>query len=589
MTTRALRRTFIWLIAAGALGVTLSRASADMAPYPVPLTPTAPLGSLVYDGSTVDGTIEFAGDAQSFTLSVNAGQTITIDVLPAAGLQATVELRDPSNAVLGSATGAAAGDEALLQTVPTFGAGTYTMTIGGAGGTTGAFKARLTLNAALEEEAHGGPPNDSVVTAQFISGSTLPLGAAATRMAVLGRGCGADYSLGTDYSLLVTTDANFERESNNVLEEAQDIAGPVLGAVGNGAAAPGTADSDWYRFPVNAGDNLVIRTTTPSDGPGQFPNTLDPRVELYDENGNLVASDANSAPDGRNVLLNYSPAASSGEYFVRLVGENGSVGEYLLQLQGATGSPSPNAALLLSAADAEDFYSFDLAAGQFVNLALTLPAGVPGTLQLLDASATVLAAGVADAQNVTQSIRRFLAPVAGTYYALVTLTDSEPPVLSSVPQDVTVPAASTAGATVAFATPTAEDACDGALPVTCEPASGSLFAIGTTTVTCTAMDSQGLEGSATFTVKVTDAAEQIGDLNSYISGLVIPKGTKNSLLVKLAAAEAALASGDTASACDSLKALINQSSALAGKKLSVSEASEIVTEATRIRAVIGCI
>jgi hypothetical protein len=59
------------------------------------------------------------------------------------------------------------------------------------------------------------------------------------------------------------------------------------------------------------------------------------------------------------------------------------------------------------------------------------------------------------------------------------------------------------GATAIF-TVTATDAQDGPLTPTCNRASGSLFAIGTTTVTCSVTDSGQLTGSASFTVTVKD-------------------------------------------------------------------------------------
>ena len=40
--------------------------------------------------------------------------------------------------------------------------------------------------------------------------------------------------------------------------------------------------------------------------------------------------------------------------------------------------------------------------------------------------------------------------------------------------------------------------------VTCDPASGSTFALGTTTVTCSANDAAGNTGDNTFTVTVAD-------------------------------------------------------------------------------------
>ena len=64
-------------------------------------------------------------------------------------------------------------------------------------------------------------------------------------------------------------------------------------------------------------------------------------------------------------------------------------------------------------------------------------------------------------------------------------------------------ASSAQGATVAF-TPTARDAIDGAVTPSCTPSSGSLFAVGTTTVTCNATDSRKNTSKTSFAVTVKD-------------------------------------------------------------------------------------
>src|SRR5262249_52971636 len=67
---------------------------------PTPLTAEAPLGSLIYD-PTLTRVIAFAGDTDSFPLAVDSGQTITVLVPPGSvSLRPTVEVRDPSNAVI---------------------------------------------------------------------------------------------------------------------------------------------------------------------------------------------------------------------------------------------------------------------------------------------------------------------------------------------------------------------------------------------------------------------------------------------------------------------------------------------------------
>ena len=78
-----------------------------------------------------------------------------------------------------------------------------------------------------------------------------------------------------------------------------------------------------------------------------------------------------------------------------------------------------------------------------------------------------------------------------------------PPVVTA-PAQKTVEADGPAGAIVGFDA-SALDPVDGHLPAVCAPASGlSAFPLGTTTVTCTALNSGGVSGSATILVTVQD-------------------------------------------------------------------------------------
>ena len=76
--------------------------------FPVPLTSVAPAGSLIYSGST-PGIIGPSGDTDSFTIDLDAGQTITALVDPASGLPADLPITGPAGRMLGPATAAAAG------------------------------------------------------------------------------------------------------------------------------------------------------------------------------------------------------------------------------------------------------------------------------------------------------------------------------------------------------------------------------------------------------------------------------------------------------------------------------------------------
>ena len=84
---------------------------------------------------------------------------------------------------------------------------------------------------------------------------------------------------------------------------------------------------------------------------------------------------------------------------------------------------------------------------------------------------------------------------------LVNASDLTPPVIS-VPDDMVKEATSAAGTVVSFST-SALDAVSGPLPTSNIPASGSVFPLGTTTVTASAVDAAGNSTSRTFNVTVT--------------------------------------------------------------------------------------
>jgi hypothetical protein len=77
-----------------------------------------------------------------------------------------------------------------------------------------------------------------------------------------------------------------------------------------------------------------------------------------------------------------------------------------------------------------------------------------------------------------------------------------PPILTLPPGQM-AEATGPDGAAVTY-TATATDLVDGSVPVSCSPASGSTFALGTTTVNCSVTDSGGLTATGSFTVTVQD-------------------------------------------------------------------------------------
>ena len=106
----------------------------------------------------------------------------------------------------------------------------------------------------------------------------------------------------------------------------------------------------------------------------------------------------------------------------------------------------------------------------------------------------------------TRRSARSILPIVGGYAAAAAsggFPDGVAPTLAGVPADIAVDAPDARGVAVQFTPPTATDNETPGVQVTCEPASGSVFPVGVTTVTCAALDAQGNRGEATFRVTVT--------------------------------------------------------------------------------------
>lgn len=98
----------------------------------------------------------------------------------------------------------------------------------------------------------------------------------------------------------------------------------------------------------------------------------------------------------------------------------------------------------------------------------------------------------------------------GTGSFTITVQDTTAPTLSNMPTNQTAVASSSSGAVVTYADPTATDAVDATPTVSCLPASGSTFALGSTSVSCTATDAADNTSAASrFTVTIQYAASKV--------------------------------------------------------------------------------
>lgn len=171
----------------------------------------------------------------------------------------------------------------------------------------------------------------------------------------------------------------------------------------------------------------------------------------------------------------------------------------------------------------------------------------------------------------------------------VVVRDTTPPALI-LPPNVTTDAIAPNGAPVNYNV-SATDIVDPKPKVVCTPASGSTFAIGTTTVSCSATDFSYNTSSGTFTVLVEAAAQQVNDLIAEVNDMNMKMGIQNSLDAKLQNAEAALnaaSAGSKTDVCNLMSAFINQTNAQSGKGLTTEQADELIADANRIRSVLAC-
>jgi hypothetical protein len=152
-------------------------------------------------------------------------------------------------------------------------------------------------------------------------------------------------------------------------------------------------DEDWYSISLAGGSRaLRVETSTPADGANQFTNTLNPRIELYDPSGTLVANGVANA-DGRNETIQY--VAAPGTYRIRVVGESSTVGEYFL------GVTAPGIPTITWPQPADITYGTVLGSTQLVATAAFAGQPVPGTFAYTPATGAALNAGTNQALSAT--------------------------------------------------------------------------------------------------------------------------------------------------------------------------------------------
>ncbi|HEV3416877.1 MAG TPA: dockerin type I domain-containing protein [Pirellulales bacterium] len=439
--------------------------------FPTPLAQVSPAGSLIYQNS-LNGSVLFAGNTVPYTLAVAAGQTLSIVVTPAPGLQPQIVLAGPG--VSTSASSSAAGTPVILQTVPINASGTYTFTVNGANGTTGNYTIEALLNAAISTATSGGASNHTLATAQSIDSSFVGLVGPAQRAAVVGP---AGVLVGPNnfgYSAVAVTQQfddisttgtmiSFATPTTNLsfplgpvsptgisfpffgtTFNAVDVnvhgvitmsRGGVNGSNSNLSASPGPAtiaplwdniviggsaqSAGYYKLEsTSSSSRLVIEWSHvsfvggPQTGQVTFEAILNSDGSIFFNYLNFNTSLLPPGNLGPTVGIKNSNTAGADP----LVVPNTS-GSSPIVTSGSSIEIAPNIA-----SSPNDYYAFSLAAGQSATLAVTSQNSAAVHVTLLDSQGNTLAAGASPGAGaiVNEAIANFAAATSGTYYALIT-------------------------------------------------------------------------------------------------------------------------------------------------------------------------
>jgi uncharacterized repeat protein (TIGR01451 family) len=172
----------------------------------------------------------------------------------------------------------------------------------------------------------------------------------------------------------------------------------------------------------------------------------------------------------------------------------------------------------------------------------------------------------------------------------ITVEDHEPPTISC-PANIVLEPTCPSGAIATYTTPVGQDNCPGAQTTrTAGGASGSVFPIGTTTVTHTVTDASGNTASCSFTVTVKTVLQTLDDLRASVAANQQLNGTqRNGLLAKLDAAKQAIQTGSQNGACSKLADFINSvQNFISHGDISATTGNAWISTTNHIRNAIGC-
>lgn len=173
----------------------------------------------------------------------------------------------------------------------------------------------------------------------------------------------------------------------------------------------------------------------------------------------------------------------------------------------------------------------------------------------------------------------------------VTVNDTQAPAITCPASQTREPTCPT-GAVATYTAPVGTDNCPGQTTArTAGPASGSVFPIGTTTVTYTVTDASNNSTSCSFTVTVLTPQAVIQNMLNSVAALSPPLSAQQSqgLASKLQAALDAVNAGKTNVACNKLSDFISQLTGFIGNgTLTSAQGQPLLNSAANVRNTLGC-
>jgi hypothetical protein len=432
-------------------------------------------GSTPVNAGVYDVTASFAGNTDYAPVTITAIAAVTVrDTTPptlSAVSSQTLEATGPSGAVAtysATATDAVDGTDPVVFTPPsgsTFALGTtavhYSATDSAGNTASGSFTVTVrdttapVLSSVSNRTLEATGPNGAVATYS----ATVTDIVDGTDPVTFSPPSGSTFPLGTTTVHYSTTDAHHNTATGSFTVTVRDTTAPSLSSVSNQtleATNPGGTVATYSATATDFVDGTDTVTFTPASGSTFAIGTTTVTYSATDAHGNT------SSGTFTVTVQDTTPPVLS------------SVSNQTLEATSPNGAVATYSATATDIVDGSDLVVFNSPSGS------TFPLGT-----------TTVHYSATDAHNNTST---------GSF--TVTVKDTTAPSLSSV-SDQTLEATSPNGAVVTYSA-TATDIVDGTDLVVFDPPSGSIFALGTTTVDYFATDAHHNTSTGSLTVTVRD-------------------------------------------------------------------------------------